>query len=50
MCKELIYLYSSLYNYIITSVCVFCRWEEEYTARMDLQEKVAELEEVKRHL
>lgn len=24
-----------------------CRWEEEYAARMDLQEKVAELEEVK---
>lgn len=29
----------------LTSYCV-CRWEEEYTARMDLQEKVAELEEV----
>lgn len=31
--------------YLLVSVC--CRWEEEYTARMDLQENVAELEEVK---
>lgn len=29
----------------IVFVCVY-RWEEEYAARMDLQERVAELEEV----
>lgn len=30
---------------VVNIICV-CRWEEEYTARMDLQEKVVELEEV----
>lgn len=32
----------------ITPCCVFSRWEDEYTARIELQEKVAELEEVKK--
>ena len=25
---------------------IVCRWEEEYTVRVDLQEKLGELEEV----
>lgn len=38
-------LHHFIHTFFFMSLCV-CRWEEEYTARMDLQEKVAELEEV----
>lgn len=30
---------------VLTLVCVF-RWEEEYTMRMDLQQKITDLQEV----
>ncbi len=49
-CKVHIYCHDAVCDYITAfclCVCVCGRWEEEYTARMDLQEKVAELEEVK---
>lgn len=42
-----VYIKTLTYRLFTFCICGFLRWEEEYTMRMDLQQKIADLQEVR---
>lgn len=41
---KFVFAFNKLKNFSL--ICLFLRWEEEYTMRMDLQQKISDLQEV----